>query len=180
MKKLKIIGLCSLLLICSAKVNSQNDALKTTGDVLLVAVPVATLATTFIIGDKKGTWQFTKGFLLTEALTYGLKYTIKKERPDHSDNLSFPSGHTSTTFHSASFIHRRYGFKYSIPAYLLAGFTAYTRIATDKHNGWDILGGAVIGVGSTFLFTTAYQQEHMELTFNKSDGGYLVGFNYKF
>jgi len=138
----------------SIKSYTQNDAITTTGDVLLFALPATTLATTFILKDKKGTWQFTKGLLLTEALTVGLKYTIKKERPDHSDNLSFPSGHTSTTFHSASFIHRRYGFKYSIPAYILAGFTAYSRLDANKHDRWDLLGGAVIGVGSTFLFTT--------------------------
>jgi len=42
------------------------------------------------------------------------------------------------------------------------------------------LAGAVIGVGSSYLFTTSYQQEHMELTFNNSDGNYLIGFRYKF
>ena len=159
---------------------SQNKTVETTGDIIRFVLPATTLATTFIIGDTKGSWQFTKGLLLNEALTFGLKYAVKKERPDQSDNLSFPSGHTSTTFHSASFIHRRYGFKYSIPAYALAGFTAYSRLDANKHDGWDVLAGAVIGVGSTFLFTTEYQQEHMELTFNKVDEAYLLGFNFKF
>ena len=159
---------------------SQNRAVETTGDIIRFVLPATTLATIFIIGDTKGSWQFTKGLLLNEALTFGLKYTVKKERPDQSDNLSFPSGHTSTTFHSASFIHRRYGFKYSIPAYVLAGFTAYSRIDANKHDGWDVLAGAIIGVGSTFIFTTEYQQEHMELTFNKVDEAYLLGFNFKF
>ena len=169
-----------LFFIFSISTYSQNDAIKTTGDVLLFVIPTATFATTLIVGDKKGAWQFTKGLLLTEALTYGLKYTVKKERPDHSDNLSFPSGHTSTTFHSASFIHRRYGFKYSIPAYVLAGFTAYSRIEAEKHDGWDILAGAVIGIGSSLIFTTPYQQEHMELSFSSYDNSYLLGFNFKF
>ena len=97
-----------------------------------------------------------------------------------SNNDSFPSGHTSTTFQSASFIHKRYGFKYSIPAYALAGFTAFSRINADKHDGWDILAGAVIGIGSSYLFTTEYQKEHMELTFNSQEGTYLLGFKYKY
>jgi len=159
---------------------SQNKTIKTTGDVILFVLPAATLATTFIIKDKKGSWQFTKAFLVNEAITHGLKYTIKKERPDGSNYNSFPSGHTSTTFQSASFIHLRYGFKYSIPAYVLAGFTAYSRIDANRHDGWDILGGAIIGVGSTLLFTTPYQEEHMELTYNSYDGNYLLGFNFKF
>ena len=118
--------------------------------------------------------------MLTEALTYGLKYGIDKERPDKSNEHSFPSGHTSTTFQSAAFIHKRYGFKYSIPAYALAGFTGFSRINAKKHDGWDVFVGAVIGIGSSYLFTTEYQKEHLELTFNSEDGDYLFGFNYKF
>ena len=74
----------------------------------------------------------------------------------------------------------RYGFKKSIPAYLLAGFTAYSRIQADKHDGWDVLGGIVVGVGRSLIFTSPYQQEHMELTFNSFDGNYLIGYNFKF
>jgi membrane-associated phospholipid phosphatase len=150
------------------------------GDALLFTLPFATLGATFIIGDKKGAWQFTKGLIVTEAVTYGLKLSINKERPDMSNNNSFPSGHTSVTFHSAGFIHSRYGFKYSIPSYLLAGFTAATRIDSKKHDIFDVLAGAAIGLGSNLLFTTEYQQKHMELTFNSDKGDFLLGFNYNF
>jgi membrane-associated phospholipid phosphatase len=159
---------------------SQKETIQTTGDVILIALPVATLATTFIVKDGQGSWQFTKAFILTEAITYGLKIMIDKPRPDGSNRKSFPSGHTSTTFQSASFIHMRYGFNYSIPAYALAGFTAFSRIEANKHDGWDVLAGAIIGIGSSYLFTTEYQQEHMELTFDSFDGNYLLGINFKF
>jgi membrane-associated phospholipid phosphatase len=109
-----------------------------------------------------------------------MKLSINKQRPDISNNNYFPSGHTSTTFQSVSFIHRCYGFKYSISAYAMAGFTAFSRIDAEKHDGWDILAGAVIGVGSSYLFITEYQQKYMELTFNSQEGSYLLGFNYKF
>lgn len=150
------------------------------GDVILFALPAATLGTTFIFGDKKGTWQFTKGLLLTETVTFGLKFGVNKRRPDMSNDNSFPSGHTSTVFHSAGFIHRHYGFKYSIPAYALAGFTAASRIDSKKHDILDVLAGAAIGLGSNLLFTTEYQQEHMQLTFSSGDDQYLLGYTYKF
>lgn len=150
------------------------------GDIIVFALPLGTLATSFIIDDKKGAWQFTKGLVVTEAVTFGLKYSINKQRPDMSNDNSFPSGHTSTTFHSAGFIHMRYGFKYSIPAYLLAGFTAASRIDSNKHDILDVLAGAAIGLGSNLLFTTEYQQEHMSLNFNSNQGNYLIGFTYKF
>ena len=177
----KLIALFLLLFLYSfSNLSAQNKAVKDAGNIILFTLPATTLATTFIIGDTKGSWQFTKALLLTEVVTYGLKYSVNKQRPDMSNNNAFPSGHTSTTFQSASFIHRRYGFKYSIPAYTLAGFTAFSRIDAQKHDGWDILVGAVIGVGSSYLFTTEYQKEHMELTFNSQEGSYLLGFTYKF
>ena len=150
------------------------------GDVFLIALPVTTFVATLIKGDTKGAWQFTKGFALTEALTYGLKITINKPRPDLSNDNSFPSGHTSTVFHSAGFIHRRYGFKYSIPAYVIAGFTAASRVDSKKHDVLDIIAGAAIGLGSNLLFTTEYQQKHMELSYTSFEGNHLLGYKYKF
>ncbi|PKG51749.1 phosphatase PAP2 family protein [Olleya sp. 1-3] len=169
-----------LFVITCNKLPAQNTVIERSGDIILIALPVTTLASTFLIDDTKGSWQFVKSLVLTEALTYGLKLSVNKPRPDASNNHSFPSGHTSTTFQSASFLHMRYGFKYSIPAYALAGFTAFSRIDAKKHDSWDILVGAIIGIGSSYLFTTEYQKQHMELSFNSKDDNYSLGFIYKF
>ena len=150
------------------------------GDIILISLPIAALSSSLIIGDKKGAWQFTKGLLLTGAVTYGLKFGVNKQRPDMSNDNSFPSGHTSTTFHSAAFIHKRYGITYGIPAYILAGFTAASRIDSKKHDILDVLAGAAIGIGSNLLFTTEYQKKHMELTFSSNSNEVLIGFNYNF
>ena len=143
-------------------------------------MPAATLGTSFIIGDEKGAWQFTKSLLLTVGVTYGLKYSINKQRPDMSNDNAFPSGHTSTVFHSAGYVHRRYGFKYALPSYALAGFTAASRIDSNKHDILDVIAGAAIGLGSNLIFTTEYQQEHMELTYSNFKGNHMVGFKFKF
>lgn len=177
-----VFSLCCLHLQAqdTSETKPEVGTTQTIGDVILIALPAATLGTSFIIGDEPGAWQFAKGFVLTEAVTYGLKLSINKQRPDKSNDNAFPSGHTSTTFHSAGYIHRRYGFSYSIPAYALAGFTAASRIDSKKHDILDVLAGAAIGLGSNMLFTTAYQQEHMEMTFASDHGDYLVGFKYEF
>jgi membrane-associated phospholipid phosphatase len=170
----------AIFLILSFTAKSQNTTLVDSGDILLLAIPAATLASTFIIGDTKGSWQFTKGLLLTEGITFGLKALVDKPRPDNSNNNSFPSAHTSTSFHSAAFIHRRYGVVYAIPVYALATFTGLTRIYGERHDGFDVLIGAVIGIGSSYLFTSPYQQEHMQLTFSNDNENYLMGFRFKF
>ncbi len=100
--------------------------------------------------------------------------------PFGNGERAFPSGHTSTAFQSASFIQKRYGWEYGIPAYALAGFTGYSRLNAQKHDGWDVLAGAVVGIGSTYLFTTPYQREHFELSFKSGDGDYLIGIIYKY
>jgi membrane-associated phospholipid phosphatase len=175
-----IILLFFLCAGCNSTVQAQNKSLQTTSDVLIFAFPAAVLTSTLIKGDTEGTWQFTKGFALNQAVTLGLKYAIGKDRPYNNGERAFPSGHTSTTFQSAAFLQRRYGWKYGIPAYTLAAFTGYCRIEAQKHDGWDVLAGAVVGIGSSYLFTTPYQKEHMELTFSRWDDTYLLGFAFKF
>lgn len=158
----------------------SSNTFKTTGDILLFVMPITAVGATLVIEDKEGTWQFLKGFALNEVTTYSLKFVINKERPDMSNNYSFPSGHTSTTFQSASFIQKRYGWKYGIPAYVLASYTSFTRLKADKHDFIDVVAGGLIGVGSTYLFTTPYQKEHMELSFSKNAENYLIGYKFKF
>jgi membrane-associated phospholipid phosphatase len=150
------------------------------GDVILFALPTATMGTSLLMKDYKGSWQFAKGFLLTQAITYGLKTGINKQRPDMSNDNSFPSGHTSTVFHSAGYIHGRYGFKYSIPSYVLAGFTAASRIDSKKHDILDVFAGAAIGLGSNLLFTTREDPTAIQLTYVYSEESHILGFIYKF
>jgi len=147
-------------------------------------VPMAASAALILINkDAEGGWQYLKGFSANMGATYILKYAINKDRPDGAkDGHAFPSGHTSFAFQGASFLQRRYGWEYGVPAYVIASFVAYSRVEglNDRHDLFDVLGGALIGVGSTYLFTTPYQQEHFELSFSSNNQDYLVGFTYKF
>ena len=160
--------------------HSQNQTIERVGDVLLFAIPATAFGSSLVIGDKEGTWQFTKGLLLNQILTIGIKEIINKPRPYNNGDNAFPSGHTSTAFQGASFIQRRYGWKFGLPAYVLAGFTGYSRIDAQRHDTWDVLAGAIMGIGSSYLFTTPYQRSHMEITFSNQGNKYVFGFRYKF
>lgn len=64
--------------------------------------------------------------LISAAFVVPLKHIVKEERPDGSNNLSFPSGHTTTAFSSAQFMFREYkdtNFWLSISGYSFAVFT---------------------------------------------------------
>ena len=99
--------------------------------------------------------------LLTIGTTLGLKYAIKEERPDGGGH-SFPSAHASISFTSAEFIRKRYGWEYGLPAYAAALFVAYSRVEARKHYAHDVIAGAAIGIGSSYLFTREYEGWHMQ------------------
>ncbi len=173
---------------CWAQSQEQNlrkneEKIRSAGDVVQYALPFAAGLSTIILWDKAGVWQFAKSFGTAVVLTYGLKIAIDKPRPNGAiDGRAFPSGHTTVAFSGASFIQRRYGWTYGVPSYALAGFVAYTRLQGNEpsHDGWDVAAGVLVGIGSTYLFTTPYQREHYELTFSSGDETYLLGLKYKF
>lgn len=88
------------------------------------------------------------------GVTQGIKYSIRRMRPDGSRRNSFPSGHTGTAFLTATMLHKEYGWRspwWSIGGYTVAAFTGVSRILNNKHWMSDIAGGAAIGIGSVHL-----------------------------
>jgi membrane-associated phospholipid phosphatase len=130
--------------------------MKKTGDILQLAIPSIAYGTTLYLDDKQGQNQFYKSFTTNLGLTYGLKYSIVKKRPNGGKH-SFPSGHTSSAFQGASFIHQRYGLKYAIPAYIGATYVGFSRVKSKAHYTIDVIAGAVIGSMSSLYFTTKYK-----------------------
>lgn len=161
----------------------RETAIEEIGNYGQHAPALTALITILAKNDRKGFWQFAESYGTTLGATYILKYAINKPRPEGAtDGFAFPSGHTAVAFSGASFLQRRYGWEYGIPAYAIAGFVAYSRLEGihDRHDGWDILGGILVGVGSTYLFTTPYQQDHYQISFKSGNGNYLLGLTYKF
>jgi membrane-associated phospholipid phosphatase len=65
---------------------------------------------------------------------------------------SFPSGHTTLAFATATTIALEYKrWWITIPAYLWAASVGYSRMYLGKHYPSDVLAGAVIGVGGAYL-----------------------------
>jgi len=90
--------------------------------------------------------------LLASAVIMPTKHLAKEERPDQSNRLSFPSGHTAFAFASAQFMYREYkdtNFWLGVSGYSLAIFTGVYRMLNDKHWFSDVIAGAGIGILST-------------------------------
>jgi len=83
--------------------------------------------------------------ILTEMLVQPLKYVTHRERPDGSNERSFPSGHAAVTFASATVIERHLGWRKSLLGYTIASYVAASRLHDNRHYLSDVVFGAAVG-----------------------------------
>ncbi len=83
-----------------------------------------------------------------------LKAMVKEERPDHSDDKSFPSGHASMAFAAARSIDKEFrkeSIWIPIVGYAAATAVGIERVASDRHHWYDVAAGAALGFGAAEL-----------------------------
>ncbi len=130
------------------------------------------LAGNGVIGsDWDGFLQAGGSMALAGGAAEGMKRFIHEERPDHSDNKSFPSAHTSVAFAAAMTLERRYGWQVGLPATVVATFVGVARIEAKKHHWYDVVAGAALGTGSAFLITRPLDREVRLVPWADSHGG---------
>lgn len=109
------------------------------------------------------------GFLITNVL---LKNIVARPRPFDAyteiipliirpTDFSFPSGHTCASFACALIFFRMLPKKYGVPAVILAGMVAFSRLYLGVHYPGDVLGGFLVAV---FASTLVY---HLVQTYQK-------------
>ncbi len=106
-----------------------------------------------------------KALVYTQVSTQFAKNFVHRVRPDNTDDKSFFSGHTSTTFAMASYLQREFdqalrssslltdhpflrnGLRAAAftVTYGWAGYVGYSRMRDNRHYFSDVLVGAVIG-----------------------------------
>jgi len=96
-------------------------------------------------------------------LTYSMKKAIQRPRPHTSypneiaayeteTSFSFPSGHTSLAFTTATALSLKYPKWYVIaPSYFWACSVGYSRMNLGMHYPSDVIAGAILGSGSAYI-----------------------------
>ena len=130
------------------------------------SITLGTLAYGYISKDKKIQYNGYELLIVTGinvATTTLLKNLVNRTRPadqypgeifvsNPSLGKSFPSGHTSQAFAMATTLTLQYKKWYvTAPAYLWAGCVGYSRLYMGKHYPTDVLAGALLGAGSSYL-----------------------------
>ncbi|MGY8786903.1 MAG: phosphatase PAP2 family protein [Fidelibacterota bacterium] len=95
-----------------------------------------------------------------------MKEIFRRERPNGSNHRSFPSGHVSHSFATATIFKELYGWKMGVPAYGIATIVAMNRMQDNKHYFSDVIFGASLGTAFGMGFSQAYLNERIEMSFN--------------
>jgi membrane-associated phospholipid phosphatase len=99
---------------------------------------------------------------VNEGITMAIKYSVNRTRPylkypditkkSGGGSPSFPSGHTSIAFATATSLSLAYPKWYVIiPSFAWAGSVGYSRMHLGVHYPSDVLAGAIVGAGSAWL-----------------------------
>jgi PAP2 superfamily len=133
------------------------------------SIAVATPIVIYSIGQlnkdknlKKQALLIGESLLVSTFITTASKYSFKRERPfdtfpeldKQSDggSYSFPSGHTSAAFSTATAVSIAFPKWYIIaPSFLWASTVGYSRMDLGVHYPSDVLAGAIVGSGSAYL-----------------------------
>ena len=138
---------------------------------------------TFAIGRATGNARaaslggdLVRAQVLTQMFVQGTKFVASRQRPDGSNSLSFPSGHSASAFATATVLQQNFGWKVGIPAYTFAGFVGASRMASSKHYLSDVLVGAGIGIAAGRTVTLHLGGEKFALGAAPTQGGAMVTF----
>ncbi|MES2140532.1 MAG: phosphatase PAP2 family protein [Bacteroidota bacterium] len=130
-----------------------------------IALPLGVIGAGFIKHDsslKNKGIVIGASLALAAGITTGLKYSVNRTRPFvtypaidkvmNAGSPSFPSGHTSDAFATATSLSLAFPKWYVItPSFVWACSVGYSRMDLGVHYPSDVLAGAVIGAGTSYL-----------------------------
>lgn len=137
--------------------------------ILRNAVVVSALGIPAVQGDWTGSLEAGASVGAAFGAAEGLKRLLPERRPDGSNDMSFPSGHTASAFAAAASLQNRYGWEAGLPAQIAAAFVGVARVKARKHHWYDVVAGAALGEASGFLITS--RRDDRVKVFPWGDGG---------
>jgi hypothetical protein len=156
MSRFLLAAIVTMLIVASTPMQAANSE-QLPADIVTGLLPLATYAITRYKGDDLGEGEFLRSnvasLVVTSALRVSFNQTGWGKRPN-GKGYGFPSGHVAFVTSSAAFLEDRYGWRYGVPAYLLAGYVAYVRVNTGFHRWRDVAASGALSYGISKLFVT--------------------------
>ena len=147
--------------------------------VFQIGAGLATYSTGKAVGNKKLAYagrDIVRAQVLSQVMVQTLKHTLRRERPDASNNKSFPSGHAASGFATATVLHRYYGWKVGAPAYALGSYIALARMSWNRHHATDVVMGAGFGIAAARTVTMEMAKQRFSVGVQPQAGGASINF----
>ena len=112
-----------LLALCCLSAHA-SDFVKKSTDVLCLAPDATGLCLALAKHDTEGLKQLGLSTATCLAVNYGLELCIKKDRPDGTGHHAFPSTHTAVAVNGTTFLWKRYGWQWGVPAAVVSSYVA--------------------------------------------------------
>ena len=120
-------------------------------------------------------FDLVRANLVTQALTYGMKQAVRRDRPT-GECCSFPSGHASVTFASAAVLERHLGLRGAWPTYLIASYVAMSRLHDNRHFLSDVVFGAALGTAAGWTVVGRHGRSDYSIFPVPVHGGVMITF----
>jgi membrane-associated phospholipid phosphatase len=140
--------------------SSQEKTIENLGTGIAIALPLVAGGITLWKHDRKGSAQLIVETALTVGTAYALKNIVRERRPDGSDYQSFPSDTTALAASGSSFLWKRYGWQYGLPAAAFTSFVSYSRTQAHQHRWYDTLASSAIAAGYSYALVTPFKRKY--------------------
>ena len=131
------------------------------------------------VGNKQAAFvgrDIVRAQVVSQVMVQSLKYVVRRDRPDHSNDKSFPSGHAASGFATATVLQRYYGWKVGAPAYALGSYIALARMSWNRHHASDVVMGAGFGIAAARTVTMSVAREKFSVGVQPQVGGASINF----
>ena len=179
------IGNILLVLFCLVLnfqiLKAQHSGFEKAGDILQIGIPAFAGTVSLFDSDQqyKATRDFIGVFGTSTLIMVSLKVNLDRSRPN-GGRFAFPSGHTSSAFTGAAYIHYYMGWEFGIPAYALASYVAWSRVYANKHHVEDVIGGMALGIICGYLLPRLHQHEQVSLGLMQDNDAQGITLRYNF
>lgn len=178
----------------NAPVFGSGENARQASDTFWIATQLAMAGTALAVPNADGPWQRKPerlvieelSVLLTAGTTSAIKSLTDRERPDGSNDRSFPSGHASQSFTMARMaclnvddlpgLSRGWRITLKTTFTTMAGATAWSRVEGGKHYPSDVLVGAALGNFVAVFIHDAFLPADSKARFNATLSGEEISF----
>jgi hypothetical protein len=118
-------------------------------------------------------FDLIRAIIEAQGYTQGIKYVVRRDRPT-GECCSFPSGHASTTFATASVLERHLGYRAAWPTFLIASYVGMSRLHDNRHFLSDVLFGAALGTATGWTVVGRHGRSDYALAPVITPDGFMV------